>query len=169
MVVSAIAGQKHAALAQANATRFARAALKRDVESGTVTVAEILNQPLPAWLASMRICDLLDAQPRWGAYRVRTFLERFRISEHRAVGSLSDRQRELLARTLAPPVAAPGSGEQDAMTVRGVVAALEHDHRRCRDLAISALDTNDVIGSAEWRGRALGIEQAISMLREVTR
>jgi hypothetical protein len=89
-------GQHMRALQRANAVRVARAELKRDVERGAVSVAEvILNAPWEA--ASMTIAELLTSQRQWGTIRSRKFLTGIGIAETKTIASLTERQRSLLA------------------------------------------------------------------------
>ena len=84
------------ALQRANEVRLARAELKRKVADGTITVDEvILARPWEA--ASMTIAELLMSQHRWGATRCAKFLASIGLSETKTVGSMTDRQRKLLA------------------------------------------------------------------------
>lgn len=87
------------ALARANRVRLARAALKRRIAAGEVTVAGILSD-VPEEVESMALADLLACQRRWGVTRCRRFLAGSMISETRLVGTLTERQREELARRL---------------------------------------------------------------------
>ena len=85
------------ALQRANEVRLARAALKREVGKGTITVGEvILSRPWEA--ASMTIAELLTSQRRWGTTRCRKFLAGIGMPETKTVESLTERQRSLLAR-----------------------------------------------------------------------
>ena len=89
------------ALPRANELRRARARLKRDVGKGAVTVAEvILDSPWEA--RSMTIAELLTSQHRWGTARCNKFLSGVGISETKTVESMTERQRCLLARMVAP-------------------------------------------------------------------
>jgi hypothetical protein len=88
------------ALQRANEVRLARAELKRSVGQGIIDVAEvILNCPWEA--ESMAVADLLTSQRRWGHTRVRRFLATIPISETKTIGSMTERQRVELVRTLA--------------------------------------------------------------------
>jgi hypothetical protein len=88
------------ALQRANEVRLARAELKRSVSEGIIEVAEvILNCPWEA--ESMAVADLLTSQRRWGQTRVRRFLALIPISETKTIGSMTDRQRHELARSLS--------------------------------------------------------------------
>jgi hypothetical protein len=91
--------QRLRALERANKIRLARAALKRSIAVGEVSAAEvILNCPDAAH--SWPIGDLLVSQRRWGSTRCRKFLSRNHIVETKPVGTLTDRQRQILARSL---------------------------------------------------------------------
>jgi hypothetical protein len=87
------------ALQRANAVRLARAELKRRVADGDVSAAHvILSSP---WEAdSMTVSDLLTSQRRWGSTRCRKFLQCLSIPENKTIGSMTDRQRRVLAALL---------------------------------------------------------------------
>jgi hypothetical protein len=92
------------ALARANQVRLARAALKRAVARGEISVAElILDSPWEA--ESMTISELLRSQSRWGRKRARKFLSRLGLTENKPVGTLTQRQRRLLAAALEAKLA----------------------------------------------------------------
>ena len=97
---TAPAPQHMRALAQANRVRLARAELKRQVAEGEATVAEIvLGRPWEA--ESMSIADLLMSQHRWGRTRCRRFLASIPMTETKSIGSMTERQRNELARRLS--------------------------------------------------------------------
>jgi hypothetical protein len=84
------------ALRRANEVRLARAELKRNIGVGKIAVAEvILTCPWEA--ASMTIAELLTSQRRWGTSRASKFLASIGLPETKTVGSMTDRQRALLA------------------------------------------------------------------------
>jgi hypothetical protein len=83
-------------LQRANAVRVARAALKRDVERGMVSVGEIILNP-PSEATSMTLAELLTSQRQWGSTRSRKFLTGIGIPEIKTIASLTERQRSLLA------------------------------------------------------------------------
>ena len=94
---TAPAAQHMRALAQANRVRLARAELKRQVAEGETSVADVvLTCPWEA--ESMTISDLLMSQHRWGRTRCRRFLASIPMSETKTIGSMTDRQRNELAR-----------------------------------------------------------------------
>lgn len=88
--------QRLRALERANEIRLARAELKRRIADGDMSAAEVILTP-PCAASSWAIGDLLMSQRRWGATRCRKFLVRNQINETKAVGTLTDRQRRLLA------------------------------------------------------------------------
>src|SRR3954452_8135100 len=97
---TAPAPQHMRALAQANRVRLARAELKRQVAEGEASVSEIvLDRPWEA--ESMGIADLLMRQHRWGGTRSRRFLASIPMVETKTIGSMTDRQRNELARRLS--------------------------------------------------------------------
>ncbi len=84
------------ALHRANEVRLARAELKRRIGAGEVSVADvILESPWEAH--SMAVADLLMSQRRWGHQRCRKVLGQIPVSETKALGTLTDRQRHALA------------------------------------------------------------------------
>lgn len=84
------------ALRKANEVRLARAELKRRIGEGKITVGEvILTSPWEA--ASMTIAELLTSQRRWGTTRCRRFLAEIGMPETKKVGSMTERQRTVLA------------------------------------------------------------------------
>jgi len=84
------------ALRRANEVRLARAELKRKVGEGRITVEEIILT-CPWEAASMTIAELLTSQRRWGATRCSKFLTQIGMTETKTVGSMTERQRGLLA------------------------------------------------------------------------
>ena len=91
--------QRLRALEQANQVRLARAELKRRVTEGEVSAAEVILD-CPDAAQRWTVSELLMAQRRWGTTRCRKFLERNDISEIKPIGSLTDRQRRMLATQL---------------------------------------------------------------------
>jgi ribosomal protein L20 len=92
--------QYMAALEGANKVRTARAKLKRRVADGEVELeAIILNRPSEA--RNMTVADLLMSQSRWGVTRSRKMLAQLAVSETKCLGSMTDRQCQVLAALLA--------------------------------------------------------------------
>src|SRR4051795_11879420 len=88
------------ALQRANEVRLARAALKRLVASGELSVADVILA-CPAEVEGMAVSDLLMSQRRWGRTRCRKFLATIPITENKPIGKLTDRQRRAVASELA--------------------------------------------------------------------
>jgi hypothetical protein len=84
------------ALQRANEVRLARAELKRNVGVGAITVDEVILK-CPWEAASMTIAELLTSQRRWGTTRCSKFLAGIGMPETKTVGSMTERQRSLLA------------------------------------------------------------------------
>jgi hypothetical protein len=91
--------QRLRALEHANAIRLARAELKRRIAEGEVTAADVILT-CPEAAQRWTVSELLLAQRRWGSTRCRKFLERNGVSEIKPIGSLTERQRRLLAAQL---------------------------------------------------------------------
>ena len=49
----------------------------------------------------MTVSDLLTSQRRWGSTRCRKFLQYLSIPENKTIGSMTDRQRRVLAALLS--------------------------------------------------------------------
>ncbi|MBW3608108.1 MAG: hypothetical protein KY463_07090 [Actinobacteria bacterium] len=84
------------ALQRANQVRLARAELKRNVGLGALPVAEVILA-CPWEAASMTIAELLASQRRWGTTRASKFLADIGLPESKTVGSMTERQRGVLA------------------------------------------------------------------------
>jgi len=93
------------ALARANEARRRSVRVKRDLKAGRVTVGQALADPDSE---SLKVCDLLMAQPRWGRAKAVKLLGPLFISETRRVRDLTLRQRRLLADVCA----SRGGGER---------------------------------------------------------
>jgi hypothetical protein len=91
--------QRLRALEQANAVRLKRAELKRQIAGGEVSAADVILA-CPKEAGKWTLAELLASQRRWGSTRCRKFLERNNISELKPIGTLTERQRNLLAAQL---------------------------------------------------------------------
>ena len=98
---SAVQAPQHMqALARANRVRLARAELKRSIARGDVEAAGVvLDCPWEA--ESMTLAELLTSQRRWGRTRARKFLLGVALNENKRLGTLTPRQRTLLANALS--------------------------------------------------------------------
>ena len=92
--------QRLRALEHANAIRLARAELKRRIAVGEVTAAHVILE-CPDAANRWTVSELLLSQRRWGSTRCRKFLERNGVSEIKLIGSLTERQRRVLAEQLS--------------------------------------------------------------------
>jgi hypothetical protein len=88
------------ALERANSVRLARAELKRAIARGDRDAAEVVSE-CPWETESMTIAELLTSQRRWGRTRARKFLMPLSLNENKQLGTLTPRQRRLLATELA--------------------------------------------------------------------
>lgn len=104
------------ALESGNQVRLRRAALRREIkrvagkdpETRYATDCQVAKKLVgdmllecPWWLEGMTLPAYLLMVPRWGQLRVTAYLARIRVSELRTVGNLTDRQRTLVAGSLA--------------------------------------------------------------------
>ena len=88
------------ALARANRVRLARAELKRSIARGEVDAATVVEE-CPWETESMTLAELLTSQRRWGRTRARKFLIGVALNENKRLGTLTPRQRALLAAALS--------------------------------------------------------------------
>jgi hypothetical protein len=86
-------------LALANNIRAQRAQLKRDLKARRQTLHHLLLEP-PAYLATARIFDLLQAVPKYGRVKANKILTGCHVSPRQTVASLTARQRTELASML---------------------------------------------------------------------
>jgi hypothetical protein len=91
------------ALARANRVRLARAELKRSIARGDVDAADIVRD-CPWETESMTLAELLTSQRRWGRTRARKFIAGLALAENKRLGTLTSRQRQLLAAALTAKV-----------------------------------------------------------------
>src|SRR3954471_900756 len=99
-IASGEAPQHMRALERANMVRLARAELKRSIARGDMDAAEVVRD-CPWETESMTIAELLTSQRRWGRTRARKFLMPLALNENKQLGTLTARQRRLLAQELA--------------------------------------------------------------------
>jgi hypothetical protein len=116
-IALAEAPQHLRALERANKVRLARAELKRAIARGDADAAGVVRR-CPWETTTMTIAELLTSQRRWGRTRARKFLMPLSIKENKQLGTLTERQRRLVARELAK-CSASGSTE---------APVLERDH-----------------------------------------
>ncbi len=121
--------QRLDALGRANEVRVRRAALKRQLKAGHVSVHSLLLDP-PKSIETMKIVDLLLATPGRGAVKVHRILTQCRISPSKTLGGLTERQRAeitslLLGRRVAPR--SPPSARAYAPPVARVHWSWHHD------------------------------------------
>ena len=88
------------ALKAANTVRQQRAEIKQALRNGDANVVDLLVDP-PEFLLTARLSEILLAAPGYGQVRVSRLLTRFRISPVKAIGTLSERQRQELAQELS--------------------------------------------------------------------
>jgi hypothetical protein len=93
------ASQQLQALERANQVRLARAELKRRVAGRDTSAATVIEE-CPWEAASMKISELLMSQRRWGTARCRRLLLSIGVPENKEIGTLTDRQRRVLAAVL---------------------------------------------------------------------
>jgi hypothetical protein len=96
--------QRLRALERANEIRLARATIKRRIADGEVSAADVILE-CPDAAHSWPVGELLMSQRRWGTTRCRKFLSRNQIIETKPIGTLTERQRHLLAGSLREPSA----------------------------------------------------------------
>lgn len=105
----AVRRQATRALQLANHVRRARAKLKTRIADGDLSAADIILTSPPE-LDSMPVAQLLASQRGWGETRSRAVLLRAGIREDKRIGSLTPRQRSLIASLLLRRVPQPRPG-----------------------------------------------------------
>ena len=94
------ARQRLAALERANRVRLTRATLKRRLREGELTAADaILRSSRDT--DTMTVAELLLNQRGWGPKRSAKILRSVSLSEKKTLGSLTQRQRVMLAAVLS--------------------------------------------------------------------
>jgi hypothetical protein len=83
--------------------------MKRLIAEGRVSASEVILRP-PSEFESMGVFDLLISQRSWGRTRSLNVLGSVLLSETKTVGSMTDRQRRLLADKLTPEDQPPVEG-----------------------------------------------------------
>lgn len=89
------------ALERANRVRLARAALKRSIASGEISITKVITE-CPWQTETMTLSELLRSQSRWGRTRTRKLLASVGLSENKRLETLTERQRMLLVSQLRP-------------------------------------------------------------------
>jgi len=84
------------ALRRANEVRLARAQTCRDVAAGELGVGEVILT-CRSELRTMTVFELLAAQRRWGRKRSRDLLAEVGLPETKSLGTMTERQRRLVA------------------------------------------------------------------------
>jgi hypothetical protein len=92
--------QRLIALKRANHVRVARAELKRQLRGGEVKAAETILLSSHD-IDTMTVTQLLSSQRGWGPTRAANVLRSVSLSERKTLGSLTDRQRFMLASVLS--------------------------------------------------------------------
>lgn len=91
--------QRLAALKHANRIRVARSGLKALLREGQVSAWAVIDEPHHDYL-TMKVRDVLQAQPQWGDTRTLKFMRRHAVSDVKTLGGLSHRQRAELVGAL---------------------------------------------------------------------
>ena len=94
--------QRQLALVRASHVRAARAGLKRRLRAGEVAAAEAILR-CSRDTDTMTVADLLLSQRGWGPRRCSKLLRSVSVSETATLGSLTERQRVMLAAVLSSP------------------------------------------------------------------
>jgi hypothetical protein len=84
------------ALRRANEVRLARTRTRQKVADGELSVGQVILS-CPGELRKMTVFELLMAQRRWGAKRSRDLLAELGLPETKWLGTMTERQRRLLA------------------------------------------------------------------------
>ena len=89
--------QRLTALEEANRVRLGQYGLRKQIAHGETTAAEVIReQEFP----TMTIGSVLGAQHRWGKHRVRHFCTVAGVTETKRIGTLTERQVNLICEQL---------------------------------------------------------------------
>jgi hypothetical protein len=99
------------ALEHANRIRGIRAELKRRLRSGEIAAGEVVLR-CSRDTDTMTVGALLQSQPGWGPRRSSTTLRSVSLLETKTLGSLTERQRVMLASVLGREAAGPGAHDR---------------------------------------------------------
>jgi hypothetical protein len=91
--------QRLLALERANHVRLTRATLKRQLRAGEVAAADAILRSTRD-TDTMTVAELLLSQRGWGPTRSANMLRSVSLSEKKTLGSLTERQRVMLAAVL---------------------------------------------------------------------
>jgi 5'-3' exonuclease len=87
---------RNAALKKAAEARIARAALRRQVKEGEVTIPEILTRQGDAVVDKIKVSALLESLPGYGKAKVSSLMGEIGIDNTRRVKGLGEKQRAAL-------------------------------------------------------------------------
>ena len=124
--------QRMRALERANEIRLARAELKRRIADGEISAADVILAP-PREAATWGLGELLMSQRRWGGTRCRKFLSQFQITETKAIGALTERQRRVIERRY-------GLNGSEVATLEQLAGELGVTRERVRQIQAEALE-----------------------------
>ena len=99
MTPPAAHSQPARALQLANRVRRERSQLKTRIADGELSVAEVILT-CPSEIASMPIAQLLASQRGWGEVKSCTLLAQAAVREDKSIGTLTERQRRIVASLL---------------------------------------------------------------------
>lgn len=88
------------ALEKAAKARQARAELRQQIKSGSVTFAQVMKKSDDPIVARMKVATLLESLPGYGKAKAAKVMAELEISPSRRVQGLGARQRELLMQRL---------------------------------------------------------------------
>ena len=92
--------QRKQALEKAAAARHARAELREDINSGKVSVQEVLDSDDPI-AQRLKVSALIESLPGYGKAKAAKIMDELGISSTRRVKGLGARQREQLLEALS--------------------------------------------------------------------
>ena len=91
--------QRKQALEKAAAARHARAELRENIKTGSVSVAEVIESDDPI-AQRLRVSALIESLPGYGKAKAAKIMDELGISATRRVKGLGSRQREQLLEAL---------------------------------------------------------------------
>ena len=92
--------QRRAALQKAVETRQKRAAVKKEIKAGQLSLIQVLDRVSDPIIAKMKISALLKSLPGVGKVRAEKLMEKIGIDQSRRIQGLGSKQRESLLQEL---------------------------------------------------------------------
>ena len=92
--------ERKAALEKAKEARIKRAAVREDLKSGKLTLAQVINMKDDPIIGRMKVSTLIETLPGYGKAKSEKIMNELQIAESRRLRGLGERQRAALLERL---------------------------------------------------------------------